>query len=153
MARFSFDTSAFIGPYRHYHPPDVFPSLWKLLAKKIDAGEIVASEEVHTEIEVKDDELLAFVNGFDNLFVPLDAVQQTAVKEIMSKFPRWVDVNRTKNVADPYVIALAKVENLVVVSYERGGGPRNPKIPYICREMGVEHMSFLDFLRCVGYTA
>lgn len=48
--------------------------------------------------------------------------------------------------ADPFVVSLAKVKNLKVVSYEN---PRKEKnsIPAACQLLNVEHLSFIDFLR------
>ncbi len=54
--------------------------------------------------------------------------------------------------ADPFVIAQAFVngDNWCVVSSERpanSNAHKNPNIPFVCKEIGVRHIRFLDMLR------
>jgi hypothetical protein len=151
--KYSFDASAFVGPYRHSMPPDIVPSLWRTLGELIQAGEIVASKEVLLEISQKDDELFEWVKAREEMFIEVDTDQQETVRAIMARFPDWVGTDLQKNKADPYVVALAKQYGLIVVSTERGGSESNPKIPYVCQQFGVKHLSFLDFLRAIGWSA
>lgn len=76
MPTFSFDTSAFINPYRRYYPQDLFPKFWAEIATRIANGEIVSSEIVRDEIDEKDDELKVWVRAREGLFVPVDDDQQ-----------------------------------------------------------------------------
>ncbi|MHA1770211.1 MAG: DUF4411 family protein [Candidatus Thorarchaeota archaeon] len=149
--KYSFDTSGFINPFRRYYVPDVFPQLWDMINRLIEDGTIVASKEVFIELGVKDDDLLHFVSNRPSLFIELDDIQQAIVGEIVNSYKKLVDPNSTKNNADPYVIALAEVFNLTVVSYERPGNQEHPKIPYVCQQRGVKHINFIEFLRDEGY--
>lgn len=130
---------------------DLVPKLWKMIDVLIQAGEIVASEEVYREIEQIDDTLLMWIKERREIFIDVDEEQQQYVDDIVNRFPKWIDYNAQKNVADPFVIALAKQNNLVVVSYERGGNETKPKIPYVCNEFNIEHLSFEEFLRQIGW--
>lgn len=47
--------------------------------------------------------------------------------------------------ADPFVIALARVHNLCVVTYE--DPTKNGKIPAACRDFNVDYCNFPEFLR------
>ncbi|MBD3404700.1 MAG: DUF4411 family protein [Candidatus Lokiarchaeota archaeon] len=107
IVKYSFDTSAFVNPYRHYMPMDLVPTLWDKFDELITSSEIVASKEVHLEIQQKDDELLEWIDSRKDIFIEVDKDQAIFVEEIVNKFPRWIDPNSRKNNADPYCIALA----------------------------------------------
>lgn len=150
MPTYSFDSSAFINPFRRYYPQDLFPKFWETLSIKTASGEIVSSEVVRDEIDKKDDELKAWVRNQAGLFVSVDEDQQGVVAEIMAQFPTWIDVESSKNNADPFVIALAKVKGLAVVQDEGNGSEENPKIPFVCRRFGVRCLKVTDFIREIG---
>ncbi len=151
--KYSFDTSGFLAPYRNLMPPDLVPSLWEKLDALVNAHEIVASKEVYLEISQKDDGLLDWVKERKEMFVEVDSEQIVYLEEIMYDYPDWVDIDAQKNIADPYVIALAREYNLTVVSFEKGGSEINPSIPFVCRKYNVSHLGFFDFLREVGFRA
>lgn len=69
---------------------------------------------------------------------------------ILADYPTWVDVQASRNDADPFSIALAKAKNLTVVGDEANGGPQNPKIPYVCKQLGVRYLRVVDFIREIG---
>ena len=144
--KYSFDTSAFINPWRRYYPQNRFPSLWKKIDELIQSGDIVASEEVYQEVRQKDDELLRYLKNRRELFRAVDEEQQQTVSDIVNTFNNWIDPHSLKNNADPYVVALAMQQNLVVVTYEKGGSSENVKIPYVCSYFQVGCLDFLGFL-------
>jgi hypothetical protein len=150
--KYSLDTSAFIVPYRNWIPPDLVPKLWNLKDELIQSGEIKASREVYREIIQTDDDLSKWVKERRGMFIDVDEVQQRHVDNMVNRFPKWVDYDAQRNVADPFVIALAMEYELIVVSYEKGGSEEKPSIPYVCREYGVEHLLYTDFLRQIGYS-
>ncbi|HWO18611.1 MAG TPA: DUF4411 family protein [Kofleriaceae bacterium] len=149
-ATYSFDTSAFIQSCRRYWPFDIAPTFWAALEKMIANRVIVSSYPVRQEIEEKDDALCAWVKAQGSLFRKVDMAVQARVTDILTMYPNWVDVSTGKNDADPFVIGLAMVENLIVVSDEIHGGPTNLKIPYVCGELKVRHLGLHDFMRQVG---
>jgi hypothetical protein len=150
MAVYSFDSSAFINPFRRYYPQDLFPKFWDELVQRIASGEIIASEVVRDEIDKKDDQLKAWVRAQSGLFVSVDDDQQDEVTTIMGSFPTWVDIESSKNNADPFAIALAKVRGLTVVHDEGAGSEQNPKIPFVCRQRGVRSLKVVEFIREIG---
>jgi hypothetical protein len=142
------DTSALVGAWVRSYPPDVFPALWQNLDELIGLGHAVAPEEVMNELEAKEDALFAWVKQRrDHLFVGLDEAQMVATTEILDAFPRLVGELADRNRADPFVIALARVRGLVVVSEERGGTVERPRIPLVCDHFGVRTMSPLAWIR------
>jgi hypothetical protein len=146
---YSFDTSAFVQPHRRYYPFDVFPSFWRHLEKLIGDGSIIATEIVREELEQKDDELTEWAKNQTGLFVPVDQEQQLAVAAVVNHFPKWVDVDSSKNQGDPFVVALAMCGKLTVVSGEGNGSEIHPTIPFACGQMvpKVPHMSIVEFMR------
>ncbi len=57
----------------------------------------------------------------------------------------------TKNEADPFVIAHAKADDLIIVTEEKRKGPncedKNLSIPNVAEEHGVEVVQFFEYLR------
>ncbi len=70
--KYSFDTSAFVNPFRRSYPRDVFPGLWRIIDSEIDDGNIVASIEVLNELQEKEDALLEYVKSRGHMFIELD---------------------------------------------------------------------------------
>ena len=146
--KYSVDTSAILdGRVRHY-PPDVFPALWTRFDELIHDGQLGAVEEVLVELERKDDETYAWASQRASMFVPIDDEIQRAVAEILSNHPRLVDTRKNRSGADPFVIALAKVNGCLVVTGER---PTNsvdrPNIPDVCSALGIRSLSLLELIR------
>ena len=50
-ARYCFDTSAFIEPWRDYYPLDVFKPIWDFVADSINKGLIISPVMVKRELE------------------------------------------------------------------------------------------------------
>ena len=105
MAEYSFDTNIFIESWHRRYPRDIFPKLWDRLDELIDDGTIVATEEVKTELEQKDDDVLGYVKQRPKLFEAVDDEQQEIVGDIINQFANenWDILNARKNKADPYV--------------------------------------------------
>lgn len=77
----------------------------------------------------------------------LDA-PQTAVAEVLAQFPRLIDTRKGRSGADPFVIALARTRDAVIVTGENdAGSPDKPKIPTVCRHFGIRAIKPLDFIR------
>lgn len=147
------DTSALVGAWVRSYPPDVFPALWDNLDRLLARGQAVAPEEVLHELEAKEDDLYAWVKERrESLFVALDEAQMAATGEVLREFPRLVGELADRNRADPFVIALARVRGLVVVSEERGGTADRPRIPLVCGHFGIRTISPLAWIRELGWT-
>ena len=144
--KYSFDTSAFIDSWRRVYPRDIFVQLWNIIDEMLSEQIIVSTSIVKDEIDYQEDELTEFLNHYPENFIVPDQRTQKYVSEIMndSDFEGWR--KGTDNQADPFVVAFAKTNNLIVVSYENVRKAKN-HIPAACRKMGVEHYTFLEFLR------
>jgi hypothetical protein len=150
---YSIDTSSLISSWNEYHPPDTHPTFWANLELLIQNGELRASEEVLIELEKKDDAVFTWAYEHrELLFVPLYAEVQIALKGIMREFPRIIAVQRNRSGADPWVIALAQVENRDVVTNERDSNNIDkPHIPDICRELGIRCITMHELIREQGW--
>jgi len=116
------DTSALLDGWARHYPPDVFPSLWSLIEEMIKVGELLSPDEVLVELSQKDDTVHRWAKANSAMFVPLDEDIQRATQDILDQFPRLVGAMKDRNRADPFVIALAKVKDAIVVTGERVSG-------------------------------
>jgi predicted nuclease of predicted toxin-antitoxin system len=147
------DTSALLDGWIRYYPADVFPSLWSQLEEMIKTGELVSPDEVLLELGQKDDEIRKWAKANSTMFVPLDEDIQNATQEILIQFPRLVGAMKDRNRADPFVIALAKVKDAIVVTGEKSSGTGDrPRIPNVCDHFGISHRTLLQLIRDKGWT-
>ena len=149
------DTSALIAAWDERYPQDIFPEVWQFINSLGDRLRICV--EVKSEIERHSPELLNWLDASDadsqlSLMVldnnMADAVQHH-MQRIVAGWPRWRAV-RSRNSADPWVIAYACALGGIVVSEEHPGG-RDVKIPEVCAELDVPHMNLLDLFRVEGF--
>lgn len=149
--RFVWDTSALIAAWVERYPIDVIPPLWEKFAAAIDAGEMVAPEEVAVELEKRSKDLLEFLKPHETFFVPTDATVIAEATAILAAHPKLVMERKRAYAADPFVIATAKIIGVTVVTEEGRGSPAKPKITDVCDAYGIAHIGVLDFIRKAGW--
>lgn len=131
---------------------DNFPKYWQLLEAAIDAGTVRAVDEVKRELERRDDAVTAWCRGKSALFVPLETDIQQAAREVLRRHPKLVGVGNGRNGADPFVIALASARGGTVVTQEQGtGSETRPRIPAVCKAMGINCINLLQFVEGMGW--
>ena len=149
---YSIDTSSIIHGWYRYYPPDVFLAVWQELDSIILDGRLIATEEVLHELEKQDDDVYKWAKQRSQLFIPLDIPIQRAGASIINAHPRLVDNRRNRSAADPFVIALAQIEDATVVT---GENPTNnaekPNIPDVCRAMNIPCINLLQLIRLEGW--
>lgn len=139
--RYCLDTSFFIDLWSDEgkFSREIFVGIWDALQEGVAGRSIVAPTPVRDELrDTKDTSLKAWVSENAEIFVSLDKPQLAALKEIVCKFPAYA--HEARNLADPAVIALAKVDGLTVLSSETWVsqmGKKNPKMPNVCEEFGI----------------
>ncbi len=131
-------------------PIDVFPTVWEELDRVARERQFVAPEEVFYELKAKADPLYAWVRERREIFVALDGAQMVATFQVLSVFPRLVGKLKGRYDADAFVVALARVRNLTVVTEEDVGTPDRPRIPIACRHFGVRCIDTLAWIRELG---
>ncbi len=145
---YSIDTSAFLDAWVRYYPPDVFPGIWEQMHNAATSTIINISDEVVNELEKKDDGAHAWVKSHGSIIVALDSEVEKHVQEIMGRYPRLVDSKKGRSVGDPFVIAVARVKSLTVITGENPTGViAKPKIPDVCENLGIRWIKILDFFR------
>lgn len=139
--RYVFDTCAFIV-IGHYFP-SAFPSFWKVMNKYVKAGNIFSVREVANELENNNTEphLANWKQNNKTIFRTPGDLETTFVAEIF-KIPKFQELIRKKElqvgrpVADPFIIAAAKVHDAWVVTQEKFK-PNGARIPNVCRHFKV----------------
>lgn len=149
--KYSLDTSAILDGWRRYYPPDVFPPLYDWLAELIASGDLRASEEVLHELEKKDDAVHGWVRTRVDLFVPTDEAVQREAMKVLANHKKLIDTRPRRSSADPFVIAVAKLNDAVVVTGELATNSlKRPNIPDVCDAMGLESTNLLGLCRREG---
>jgi hypothetical protein len=109
------DTSAFINGWRVHYPPQTFPSVWTLIATAIADGRIVVPHTVYEELSKQDDKVYAWAKQHARTYVVMPSQQvQLLVGVIHAHLPN----PGVRDIADPFVIAEAKIRGFTVVTYE-----------------------------------
>jgi hypothetical protein len=145
---YSIDTSAILDAWNRYYPPDIFSALWNHLEKIIEDGLLRASVEVMNELERKDDQVYRWARKNPDLFIDIDEEIQNEITGILSKFPKLLDTRAQRSGADPFVIALAKINTCCVITGERATRkPDRPNIPDVCSALEIRAISVLDLIR------
>lgn len=152
---YSIDTSALLDGLERYYPQASFPALWTKIDGLVTAGRLLLSDEVWDEARKHDAAAKSWCDGHGrvSLAVPTDAVIAKEVQDILVSFPRLVANLKGRNRADAFVIAVARIKGATVVTGEGPDGNQNrPKIPYICQQLNVPCIRFLDIVRHEGWT-
>lgn len=138
MVTYCIDTSALIEAWQVDYPIDNFPGFWKRMEGLIAAGRLVAPEEVLRETTKRSDELHAWLNNHKEMFRELDEEIQAEAGKVLARFPRLVGERKLRTSADPFVIAVARVADLQIVTDEKPTGSlQRPNIPDVCAALGM----------------
>lgn len=151
-SKYCFDTDTLAASWRRYYRPSSFEPLWDRLGDMVKRNTILIPEEVKKEIGAGKDDLVAWVRKHCPKAVPIDQAQLTIVAEIVNKYPAVSHYKKPRpNHADPFVVAVAKLLNLEVVTFEKArnntknNNTPNPGIPDLCVEYDVPCCTLPDF--------
>ena len=147
------DTSALIGAWVRTYPPEHFPNFWDNLDAMAQNGRVLVPEEVVTELKAKQDELLIWVRNHEEwLKAPTTRAVMAKTRVVLSQYPGLTQPGTGRGRADPFVIATAWELGMTVVTEEHGGSEAKPKIPSVCKSLGVDCISVVDLIRREGWT-
>ncbi len=152
--KYSIDTSVIIEGWTRDFPPDIFPHVWTKMEELIDNGVVLASEEVLVELEKKHDKAYEWACKRKHIFIPTngDGKIQEAVRSILQNHRKLVDTRKNRSGADPFVIALAMVKHLSVITAENlSGSLERPKIPDVCEALSIPYLNMVDLFREQGW--
>jgi hypothetical protein len=142
------DTSSLIAAWQERYPLENFPSFWAKVDALIAEGRLIAPVDVLHEIAKRSDELHAWLKERRTMFRELDDTVQVEAAQILTQFPRLVGEKKLRTSADPFVIALARVKSLQVVTDEKPTGSlARPNIPDVCAQLHMEVMGLLQLIQ------
>ena len=147
MNKYIVDTDVLIG-LNDSLPMDVYETPWKMIGKNIENKNIIICEAVFNEIK-KSVELKLWLEKYKKLIEPcyLDKVLIEA-KVIINDCPKLIDINNPSDQSDPYIIALAKLNGLMVLTNEKySEGGKKTKIPFICKQLSIKCINTHEFYR------
>lgn len=145
-----FDSSSFIV-IGHYFP-DNFPSFWQRFDYAISERQIVSVREAYLELDTRAtrQHLLDWVNRNKEIFLVPSPEETQFVAEIFSvrHFQQLINEKHrltASPVADPFIVASAKVRNACVVT-EESFKKNSARIPNVCDHYGIEWVTIQGFM-------
>jgi hypothetical protein len=149
---YSFDTSSLLNGRRDLLPPTTFPTLWENIEAMIGLGQIRCIDLVRDELAVREDDVHGWAKRQVDLFVPLREDIQIVVREVLAEHQRLIGVGSGRSGADPFVIALARARDGVVVTEETlSRNITKPKIPDVCDSIDVRWLNLMGFVQEQGW--
>src|SRR5439155_87145 len=141
-----------IAALSHYYPKQ-FPTFWKLFHAAVDAEEVISVREVSKELDnhtFLQPWLAEWIKQHRAMFRIPSAEEMQFVGEIFKVKPFQALVGekqrlRGSPVADPFVIACAKISNGIVITQEvkKESGA---KIPNVCDHFHIKWTNLEGFL-------
>lgn len=160
-----FDTSS-LRSLQHFYPR-VFKSIWDGLDELVARQELISTREVFNELERQavSDEVLKWAKHHKAMFSTPTGAELLFVAEIfkIKHFQGLIGAQqRLKGtpVADPFVIACARINQATVVTeegWQRGGKslalkPNAAKIPNVCAHFKIPCVDLEEFMHQQGWT-
>jgi hypothetical protein len=140
------DTSALIAAWYERYKPIRFPKLWDQLDMLIKEGRLVSSSLVLRECsKQRSEELHEWLQPRASMFQMPDEIVQAQVEHIVNTYTGLVTAGKEKFQADPFVIALAKVNGYTVITEETGLTSLS-KIPGVCNAMNVDCINLMQLI-------
>lgn len=145
------DLSSLRTMFRHYYI-NQFPSFWKLFGKAVSNDYLISVREILREIEiyVENDRLKQWAKGNKVFFPQPSQAELSFISKIFTvpHFQYLIDKKKIyegRPVADPFVIAKAKVMSATVITEEKFK-ENAPKIPNVCKHFGIECVTLEEFM-------
>jgi len=152
---YSIDASSLLKLKQDF-PRKVFPAVWEKIEQLVREGRLIAPEEVHHELE-NDDLLEHWAKQRKAMFRKMTQEIWEVAEEVARRFPALAKPGKFGPAADPFVVAVAKVENQnrsrtlyddppeCIVVTEEGGGPH--QIPAACSAFGVQYVNLVGLFQ------
>lgn len=148
--KYVFDSDSLINLFRHYYP-ERFPTLWEKFDALVSGGKLVSVREVFNEIGSSGDSLGTWAKEQKNiLFLEPTIEELKFVGEIFrvrhfQAMIRRQERLKGKPVADPFVIARAKISGACVVTQEKKT-ENAARIPNVCDHFGIPCINLEGFM-------
>jgi len=154
--KYVFDSDSLINLFKHYYP-ERFPTLWEKFDALISEGKLISVREVVNEIGSNEDSLGIWAKEQKNiLFLESTVEELQFVSEIFKvrhfqAMIRKQERLKGKPVADPFVIARAKILDACVVTQEKNT-ENAAKIPNVCDHFGIDCINLEGFMEKENWT-
>lgn len=166
MEKFLIDSNSFITPFNQYYAFDLVPAYWTEFSKHTSSGRLILLDIVKDEINKGADDLSDWLNkqtGF--------VICKHTLPAIINKYQAILQYIQTcglyKNqalqtwavadIADPWLIAAAAVNDYTIITAEVPSGglsPKSPnkyaKIPDVANAFGVKTENIYYMMRQLG---
>lgn len=154
--QYVFDTNSFRVLENYY--PERFVTFWERFNQVVDDRTVISVREVYNEVEnqVRPTWLLDWAKQRRTMMFLTPGSAETAFVANIFKVPHFrtlvgaTQVLRGSAVADPFIVACARVAGGCVVT-EEAYKPNAAKIPNVCEHFGVECTSMEGFLDRMGW--
>lgn len=147
VSKYVIDTCS-LTKMRHTYPIDVFPTAWEKLSSLSESGTLISAEDVLEELKAFDDEILKWAQDQSNFFYPLDGHVQKLATRILTEHPGLLDLKKNKSSGDPFIVATAMYTGCILVTEEKfSNSPTRPKIPNVCKALGIECINLVEMFR------
>ena len=146
------DTSAWINLSQNY-PRNVFSSLWNNMERLIKKNLVLSPKQVFKEIEQgADDELTNWCKKHRKMFLDSTAEIIRYASEIIIQHPGLVNPYATREVADPFIIALARslksnLSDSIPIIVTDENTIRVTGIPFVSRDYNLETLGLTEMFQ------
>ncbi len=158
MTDYCLDTNTISSVYRFYYK-DRFPSFWENFSELVKSGRAISVSEVEVELS-RSSGLVSAVEELKQLnqefFSLPSSLEQEYVAEIfrVRRFRSMLGggaAARGSPVADPFVIAKARVFPGMYVVTEEARRPNAARIPNVCDHFGIECINLQELMEREGW--
>lgn len=163
--KYVFDTSS-LRALQHFYP-NVFKSIWQNLDRMADQGDLISTREAYVELENQNvsSDIKNWAKLRKAIFLTPQAAELQFVAQIfqVTQFQALIGKQATLRgtpVADPFIIACAKIHQASVVTeegWDHTKGILTPKqnaakIPNVCQHFGIPCVNLQAFMHQQTWT-
>lgn len=161
--KYILDSNVFIEAHRRYYSFDIAPSFWRFLIDKAKANKIISVDRVYTELTRGKDKLAEWIEKeFNFAFIETKNNSEILIK--YAELMNWTNSQtqylqsakdefaQVEN-ADPWIIATAMVNNLIIVTHEVLDSTIKKKIPIpnVCKDFNIDSINTFKLLRELNF--
>lgn len=158
MTRYLLDSNIFIQSFNLSYRPSFCSAFWDLLRTLHLAGRVFSISSVKKELVYKDDDLANLVLTLpDTFFLNEKIIGQPNYTSLMNwamvnpQFTDGAKIKFASDHADPWLVAYAAQENMIIVTQESYNQniKTSIKIPNAAEQLDVKWIGLFDFLDSV----
>lgn len=164
------DANAFITPYKHYYRFSIAPSFWEQFNDNAEKRLIYSIDKVKEEIcvskeEESKDQLQKWIEDeYKGSFITTKSIEIISeyqnIINFMNESPKYNDKALKAwsdfKIADPWIIATAKIFNSTIVTFETANNNgvkeiSKPKIPDLCKDFNIRCKDLFEMMDELGF--